>query len=220
VVADVTGVNPGFATGTTIVPSLFGHGRQFLGDGDGEYITVPDNPSLSGMPQMTIEAWVFPTNFDLGMDNANETIVGRGDQTSPYNLYQITMTRNNDPAASFDYFTVGMDIIVEAAGQASTAESSIHHPPNQWYYIVGTYDGQRARVYVNGVLEQVGVYSPGIVVNTSDLLYFNNHTFFSQTASSNGRIGGVFDEIRISNIARSASEVAAIYAAAPHTGPH
>jgi Concanavalin A-like lectin/glucanases superfamily len=218
VVADATGVNPGVATGTTIAPSLFGHGRQFRGNGDGDYITVPDNPSLRGVAQMTIEAWVYPTGFDLGADNANETIVGRGDQTPPYNLYQITMTRNNDPASSFYYFTVAMQTL--ASGQGSSAQSTIHHLPNQWYYIVGTYDGQKARVYVNGVLEQVGNTLPGLVVNTIDPLYFDNHTFFGQTASSNGRIGGVFDEIRISNIARSASEIAAIYAAAPHTGPH
>jgi hypothetical protein len=51
-------------------------------------------------------------------------------------------------------------------------------------------------------------------------LYFNNRTFYGQTAVSNGRIGGVFDEIRISSVARSVSEIAATYAAAPHTGPH
>ena len=218
VVADATGVNPGVATGTTIVPSLFGHGRQFRGNGDGDYITVPDKPSLRGMAQMTIEAWVYPTGFDLGADNANETIAGRGDQTPPYDLYEITMTRNNDPASSFSYFTAAMAIL--ASGQGSQANSTVHHLPNQWYYIVGTYDGQKTRVYVNGVLEQVGNTAPGLVVDTTAPLYLDNHTFFGQTASSNGRIGGVFDEIRISNIARSASEIAAIYAAAPHTGPH
>ncbi|HVT58729.1 MAG TPA: LamG-like jellyroll fold domain-containing protein [Thermoanaerobaculia bacterium] len=216
VVADATGVNPGVATGTAIVPSLFGHGRNFLGSGEGHYITVSDNPSLRGMAQMTIEAWVYPTGFDLGNFNATEIIVGRGDATSPYDIYWMSMTRNDDPASSFNYFTVGMDIVVEASGQASSAHSAIHHLPNQWYYIVGTYDGQKARVYVNGVLEQVGNLSPGMVVNTTDPLYFDNHTFFSHTASSNGRIGGVFDEIRISDIARSASEIAAVYAAAPH----
>lgn len=220
VIADATGVNPGVATGTTIVSTLFGHGRQFRGSGEGDYITVPDNTSLRGMPQMTIEAWVYPTGFDLGIFNANEAIVGRGDETSPYDLYELTMTRNPDPASSFSYFTVGMELIDEASGLGSQAESSIQHAPNNWYYIVGTYDGQVARVYVNGVLEQVGNLSPGIVVNTTAPLYLDNHTFFGQTASSNGRIGGTFDEVRISNVARSASEIAAIYAAAPHTGPH
>jgi concanavalin A-like lectin/glucanase superfamily protein/beta-propeller repeat-containing protein len=211
IVADATGLNPGLASGSTVVPSLFGHGLGFRGDGDGDYVIVPDSPSLRGMAQMTIEAWIHPTNFVLPLFNGAETIVGRGDATPPYNLYQITLLRNGD-SPSFNYFSVAMEVL--ASGRDSQAESTVHHPPNQWYYVVGTYDGDKARVYVNGVLEAVGNSSPGIVVTTTDPLFINNHTFFSQTASSNGMIGGIFDEVRISNTARSASEIAAIYHAA------
>jgi hypothetical protein len=125
----------------------------------------------------------------------------------------MTFLRNGD-VPNFNSFTVAMEIL--AAGKTSQAESLVQHPPDHWYYIVGTYDGDRARVYVNGVLEAVGDSSPGIVVNTTDPLFINNHTFFNRTEQSSGRIGGIFDEVRISNIARSANEIAAIYAALPH----
>src|ERR1051325_11440125 len=60
-VVDSTGVNNGTAAGQTgIVDGRFGKARSFRGQGLGDYISVPDNPSLRNLPQMTIEAWIFP----------------------------------------------------------------------------------------------------------------------------------------------------------------
>ena len=53
----------------------------------------------------------------------------------------------------------------------------------------------------------------GMVWTNDDPLFINNLQYPSQSGmiQSNGGIAGTFDEVRISNIARSADEIAAIY---------
>lgn len=218
-VADSTGVNNGIATGTTIVPGRFGLARRFRGNAASDFVTVPDNPSLRSMNQLTIEAWIYPTSFDLSLYAGTERIVSKGDESGVYNFYALSIIRNDAccSAGSFTSFTIQMD--VTNTGSGAGAHSAIAHPPGQWYYVAGTYDGSKARVYVNGVLEAEGLAAPGVVVTTTDPLYINNHTFFNHGASSNGRMGGIIDEVRISNVARSASEIQNTYATSGITQP-
>ena len=215
VVADATGVNNGVATSTTgIATGLFGLARSFRGLGQGDYITVPDSPTLRGMSQLTIEAWVYPTAFDLNTWNGTEAVVMKGDNTSPNTFYALLLTRNGGSccaASSFTSFSLGMDVLVNDIG--ITLDSPVTHPPDQWYYLVGTYDGSRVRLYVNGLLEIESAPSPSIIVNTTQPLFIDNHTWYNTTAQSYGRIGGLIDEVRISDTARTQAEVSAAAAA-------
>lgn len=212
-VLDSTGVNNGIASsGTTIVPGRFALARQFRGSGAGDLVTVPDNLSLRPLSQITIEAWIYPTSFDLALWNSGECIVSKGDEGGIYNHYELSIHRN-DPttsATSFTSFTIGMSFANNGVGSA--VDSVITHRPGEWYYVVGTYDGERSRIYVNGVLEAVRGGMPGAVVTTTDPLYINNHTFFNRTASSQGRMGGIIDAVRISSVARTADEIADVFA--------
>ncbi|MDP3015293.1 MAG: LamG domain-containing protein [bacterium] len=204
-VTDETGVNNGTAIGTTITDGKFGKARYFNGIGD--YITVPDNPSLRDLSQITIEAWVYPTGFDLGCWANNESFVqkGKGDES---NAYSLKIMRNQEgwcaSATSFNQLNFNGNF-----GGASI--STRWFEPNQWYYVVSTYDGSYSRVYVNGILEAVSTYSPNLIVTTPDPLYINSHTWGGGYQSSQGRMQGIIDEIRISKVARSAEEIAYYY---------
>lgn len=211
-VTDSTGQHDGTAVGTAIVTGRFGYAREFAGGGTGEYVVVPDSPSLTNLSTITIEAWIYPTSFDLGVDNSREAILEKGDESGVYNLYGLSLIRNGSACCSppsFTDFVVDMDFTNNAS--SAGAVSTVAHPPNQWYYLVGTYDGSVACVYVNGTREQCGTAAPGIKVTTTDLLFINNHTFFDKSAQSNGRFGGKIDEVRLSSTARNATDIAAIY---------
>jgi hypothetical protein len=196
-VADETGVNPGIAAGNTIVvPGKFGNARFFHGGAVGDYVTVADNPTLTNLSQITIEAWVFPASCSW----YREEIVSKGAQTEPYNFYNLGAfgCPSNDGTLTFEFEMVNH--AQQGMNTGAVAQSAIRHPINQWYYVVGTYDGSNANLYVNGVLEATG-NDPGVTVTTHDPLFLHNHTF--QGSQSNGRMGGIIDEVRISNVARS-----------------
>ena len=205
-VIDSTGTNNGTALGTAIVDGKFGKARYFNGWTD--YIVIPDSPSLNNFSQITIEAWVYPQGFDLGCWALSEGLVIKGDASDFYasNAYGLEMVRNYDTscvsAYSFRKISFGMYF-------GSAGVSSLEHDPNQWYYVVGTFDGSKARIYINGVEENSGIAPAQIVANSRDL-YINHHTWSGSGASSQ-RMQGLIDEIRISRIARSAEEITYYY---------
>jgi Concanavalin A-like lectin/glucanases superfamily len=201
--ADETGNNPGVASGTSIVDGLYGRARQYRSFGAGDFVTVPDSPTLTNLSLITVEAWVFPASCFW----YREEIVQKGASIAPYNFYNLGAfgCPADDGTVTFEF-----DMINHADGHDSEAdaESTIRHSINKWYYVVGTYDGVTARLYVNGILESEGV-GPGVIVTNHDPLFIHNHTF--QGGQSNGVMGGIIDEVRISNIARSADTIANTY---------
>ncbi|MEK7162804.1 MAG: LamG-like jellyroll fold domain-containing protein [Patescibacteria group bacterium] len=199
-IIDETGINNGTAIGTAIIDGKFGKARYFNGQTD--YIIVPDNPSLRNFSQLTIEAWVYPTGFDLSCWANAEDIISKGvDSNYGYiNGYNLRIARNQDGSCA------------GASSFNQVSFSGIWHEPNQWYYVVSTYDGVYSKIYVNGVLESTN-YHPNLTFTDTHSLYINHHLFGGGYQSSQ-RMRGLIDEIRISNIARSAEEIALNYALA------
>ncbi|MBI5079096.1 C40 family peptidase [Candidatus Wolfebacteria bacterium] len=206
-VADETGINNGAAIGTTIVDGKFGKARYFNGISD--YIVIPDHPSLDNLPQITLEAWVYPAGFDMGCWNQDEGLIVKGDNSDFYssNAFALWIGRNTDTGCggAYGFNQVKFGLEFGSAGGVSTSWRS----PNQWYYVVGVYDGQNLKFYVNGVLENLASGSSSFVSNSKNL-YINHHTWNGEGSSSQ-RMQGLIDEIRISNIARSAQEISDYY---------
>ena len=94
-------------------------------------------------------------------------------------------------------------------GGTDAANPSVWHQLNQWYYVSGSYDGSYIRFYVNGILEATSAYVPNLTVTNTEPLYINRHTF--NGGSSQGRMQGIIDEVRISNVARSQQEISNYY---------
>ncbi len=203
-VADETGNNPGVAQGvTTIVQGKYGKARSYDRQA-GDLVMVPDSPTLTNLSQLTLEAWVFPTSCSF----YREEIVGKGAQIEPYNFYNLGVfgCSENDGTLTFHFEVVNHS---QGANTDALAQSSIRHPIRQWYYVAGTYDGLRAKLYVNGVLEAVSSVVPALTVTTNDPLFIHNHRF--QNGQSNGDMGGIIDEVRISRVARPQGEITPIY---------
>lgn len=198
-VKDETGVNHGTAFGTTVVDGKFGKAREF--NGSGQYVEVPNNSSLNNLSQITIEAWIYPTGFDLSCWNNNESIVGKGPGDA-INALSLRLWRNNDDgcsgANSFRGFYPSGNF---GNGVVST---STMYAPNEWIYITFSYDGESMKLFVNGNIVSTGSFS-GLSVNNSNSLFINKH--FWASGFSQGRMAGLIDEIRISNKARSAAEI-------------
>ncbi len=210
IVADETGRNPGVVSGSArIVAGRYGNALSFRGaegpccpHGLGDYVSVADSPSLSNLSQITIQAWVFPASCSFN----SEEVVDKGAHNAgtPYNLYELGVDGCPHEASGLVRFHFDfINQFQHGQGSGATTTSSTSHPIRQWYYLVGMYDGTRSYLYVNGILEATSRDEPGIIITTHDPLYIHNHAFIG--GPSEGVMGGVVDEIRISNVAREAT---------------
>jgi len=74
---------------------------------------------------------------------------------------------------------------------------------NNWYYIVGTYDGTTARLYVNN--------RTPTSKSTSNPIWPSQNTYIGDRSDHVRKFYGFIDEVRISNIARSAAWILTEY---------
>lgn len=204
-VIDEMGRNNGTAIGTSIVDGKFGKARYFNGLND--YIVVPNDASLNNLAQFTLEAWVNPQGFDLGTWANGESVIAKGSHDGWGNYLALMLFRNQDDnyGNANNFNSIFFDGEVYSAG----GTISSWYAPNEWYYVAYTYNGSDLKLYVNGSLVS-STSSPGLVINNVDPLYIGHHTWANGTQGSQ-RMRGLIDEVRISNIARSAQEIANNY---------
>ena len=78
-------------------------------------------------------------------------------------------------------------------------ETPLIYDPGKWYFVAGTYYGDKFRIYVYHELVKESESIPGIIFWGNGTMWINNHCY-SGTYSP-GRIGGISDEIRLYNLA-------------------
>jgi hypothetical protein len=190
----------------------FGTARILGGSGSGSYITVSDTGNLDGFAEVTVEAWIFPTG-----GSGEQDLVGKGQHTGihpdqarfAYELGTLGLAPTDPPGIRFTFF------LGAVTGLHVEVDSPIIHPFNEWLYVAGTYDGHKARIYVNGRLEAESSTVDGVTISNGQPVFINNlqYPVSGGFIQSNGGIPGNFDEIRISKRARSAGEIASAYGA-------
>ena len=214
---DATGTNNATALGLgEIVQGPFGNARYLRGEAGGDYLVVDDTSKLRDLAAITIEAWVKPSAFR----GYRESFVQKGTATYPYNLYLLGLLGNDK--VQDGNFRFEMAYMNEEQSKQSCNPISRLYRPGQWYYIAGTYDGQRCRLYINGVLEAQDPPVFRLPVRgrsvTSQRPLFMNNNEYQGTSKSNGLITGIIDEVRISDVARTEEEFRRIARAiAPNT---
>jgi hypothetical protein len=177
------------APGVTAVES---NGAGFALDLDGadDYVTVPDNNTLDLTSKLTIEAWI-----KLGK-SGTQRIVSKStlDATSGY---ELSISAGNIPFVRFNQATP-----TPQDNNRLNAVTTLL--VGTWYHIAATFDGSTTRIYVNGKEEASKATAIIIATNNIDL------TIGAQpTAASPYPFGGIMDEVRIWNVARSESEIKA-----------
>jgi len=84
----------------------------------------------------------------------------------------------------------------------------------KWYHLVGTYDGAKMRLYVNGALERVTDHSTPIAYDPTRPLFIGRTGECSGPgeATWDARLNGTLDDIRVYNRALDAGEVSQLAA--------
>ncbi|MFA5026886.1 MAG: LamG-like jellyroll fold domain-containing protein, partial [Candidatus Methylomirabilota bacterium] len=196
--------------GASVAPGRFGAARAL--DGVAGFLTAPHQAAFAVLPQLTLEAWVQPTGFDLACGAQTETLVGSGTTVNgQFAGYALTITRNTDDPCGSATSLRSVRLAFTLGGPATA--TSREHPSTTWLYVAGTYDGTYARLYVNGLLEGISLPTPG-VATTSAPLTVGAHTWETNgIPGASQRLAGLLDEVRLSTLARSAAELQAAYRA-------
>ncbi|MBA7688021.1 hypothetical protein ES703_96495 [subsurface metagenome] len=162
-------------------------------NGTNDYLTVPDHSSLDITTNITISAWVYYHGKNLfQQDFAKILCKPWPTLQSPWSMYGFGLDDGVDGSQ------LGQ-LQISEGGTIYMVKSTSVVPKNTWTYLVGVYDGSYLRLYFNSVDENQTSAS-GVTINTND----EPVQIGNWTLSSENFWDGVIDEVRISNIARSA----------------
>jgi hypothetical protein len=185
-VEDVKSNNNGTASGTTIVDGKYRKARSFNGSSD--YIEVPDNTSLDVTGNLTIGAWIYPTNIAKGR---------QGIVFKHYNNeYEVIMEPNGK--ISFYHGDGTWEEINEPAGMVVTQ--------NQWNHIAisrNTSD-TKIRFYLNGDYIGDDIYTDTPLAST-------NVVTIGVRKGTSYYFQGLIDEVLIYNTALTQTQINTLY---------
>jgi hypothetical protein len=156
-------------------------------DGVDDYVNCGNNASLNITSNITVAAWV--KTRDCGNSQHNP-YVAKGDTS-------YALKQRSDNYAEFFIYDGGS--WYSALYQVNSSFNNV------WHYLAGTYDGQKVKLYVDGVLRNT--------VNHNGHIASNNYNLqFGKDAQNTNRLyDGVLDSVRIYNRALSAAEITQLY---------
>ncbi len=156
---------------------------EFSGAVD-SYVRIKKSNSLIPKDQVTLEAWVFPTQV-AGNNNI------------------ISNTEGSGHTIRFENAQLKAYIHIEGAYATPVGVPVIK--PNQWYHTAATFDGKVARLYLNG--EMVGeVDRKGVITESTQDIFVGSETDGNQP-NVTYMFFGLIDEVRIWHVARTADEI-------------
>ncbi len=166
--------NPAFVEGIA--------GKALSFDGVNDYVDLGNNAAFDITGQITLSAWVKPEDAGNGEHNP---FVTKGDHT-----YAIKHASSN--AIQFFIYDAGWH----------TADVKVDSTFNgDWHHVLGTYDGNEVKTYVDGILGATVAHKGSIQVQT------HNASIATNSEETDRFYYGVIDEVRIYNRALSASEI-------------
>jgi hypothetical protein len=183
---DSAGTNHGTPTGTTFTQGKIGAGRNFNGS---SYITVPTSTPLDLTSVFTIETWINPTSV-AGI----QRLATKWSGTFGYFL-AFSESGNATPRC-----------LAQGASQGYR-DASTTVPINVWTHLACVYSGSAINIYINGIL------SNGTLTGTvpATLGASGTNLFIGSSNGGASLFIGTIDEVRISNIARTADQIRQAY---------
>jgi hypothetical protein len=158
-------------------------------DGEFDYATAPDSPSLSVGGAITVEAWI---KHD-GQSDEDAYILHKreGGDGAGYSLGLVG--QGEEVTVQFTY--------AEGSARNETITSQAGVSVNRWTHVAVAYDGNAMSLYLNGKLDKQIGDDKGIGDSATSLQLGTN------AAGNDNFFSGQLDEIRIWNTARSALEI-------------
>jgi hypothetical protein len=193
--ADLVGPNDGTLGHTTAVEDsdpvhaagLVGNALSF--DGVDDRVSHALDPSLEITDEITLDAWIFPTAVKT------QFVIRKG-RIPRIVPYALSLSATND--------------LIFTLSEPYMQVRQRGYPINTWIHLAGTYDGEKMKLYVDGVLSKQAWRSEPITQLPGTLLIGTRLSLPSSTFE------GLIDEVEIFDRALSEAEIQAIFEAGPH----
>jgi hypothetical protein len=177
--------------------------QAFSFNGVDSSVNIPQTASLNVNKQVSIEFWMKPAEENT-MDNCCQGLVG-----TDYYIIEIA-----GGVTSGVIFAIHSNSFYTLTSDKNNSGFKVR--PGQWSFVVGTYDGNSLRLYING-REEVQVNHQGNITPMPS-------EGFLSIGSEDGRAGcpdcpgtryfkGLIDEVSIYDRALTHAEIQSIYAA-------
>jgi len=182
-----------------VVEGKIGDALEFDGD---DWLLITDDIKAAKLPvkEMTVEAWVYPEHFDDW-----GAFIGCAQDNGGFEKGWILGTVNNTEGAGPNEFSFAVSTVGADDGDGDL--TYFHAGPydtGQWYHVVGVYDGQVTRLYINGQLAVEGK-------NQTGEINYPDHAFFVigvyKDDNEHFPFKGKLDEIRLYDRALTEEEV-------------
>lgn len=195
---ETTNNNDGEFNGTNIasavVDGISGKARSFNGSDD--YVDCGSDSSLKPS-NFTIETWIKPS--DVTSDQVVAGPVGNEPSGNCGYGYHLLVSSNGK---------AGFRVDPTGCGNGLTIYSKNIIAAGNWYHLAGTYEGTTLKFYLNGEFQSSGSQSIGYYTK-----FFIGAAYSEYSSAYYKFFDGTIDEVRISNVARTAEEIAEAYRA-------
>jgi len=191
--ADAWGSNDATPYGETDIVLDPEKGRVAEFDGTGDYLHIPNSPSLNITGnQITLTSWVYFDDVSGSPEIVLAKIVQDGQHVAPYFAYNLCILSNGTPR-----------LMLVISGSEYRLPGSPNFESGRWYHMAGTYDGSQMILYVDGEVSATMDASGNITGYDTPLLLGING---GRGEPMDGRI----DDVRIYNHALDQVEIQAL----------
>lgn len=169
--------------GTAPVIALTRGGEALRFGGINDAVNCGDDISLTTRPQITLELWVRSESLQG---------VGAGVSTTGRNTYLLALVLQGH--VLWNIWNGANEVFPFWSGQKLIF--------NEWHHLVGTYDGEEARIYIDGQLDSAKPFVGDLAPNGQEFWIGMRNTNKPIPAT------GIIDEVRVYDRALSAAEIA------------
>jgi hypothetical protein len=188
------GSTPGTdANDPTWIKGIFNLGSALNFDGEDDFVTIPDSPSLRPA-RVTVSAW-FRRDRAIG---AYKYIVAKGSDNCEASSFALYTTENNRIAF----------YVYDGNGWVRSPEAADSVWDGRWHHLAGTYDGSTVRLFVDGT--QVGSGTPANISIKYDLPSPASTLGSYQGSSCSTYLVGDIDGVSIWDRALPISDISAL----------
>jgi hypothetical protein len=186
---------PGPSTSVPVPPITYPDPGSLGFDGTSQCVTIPNFGSFG---QTSISVWINRS----GATTTRESIVSYKEGNGVNMGFVLCLNENG--SSQYPRFWVQVN------GSWQNAEQAVAVPQGSWVHLVGTFDGSKIQLYVNGVPAASTSYA-GTMTNTGS----QNCVIGARADSAQHWFPGLVDDVRFYSRALTPAEVATLAAGCP-----